>query len=241
MTKTNSSQKPYTLSLLGLAAFFLLGLWGFAGQATHLATSQPKPETSYETSKLDEVNNANIFFLTKTFLNRNKTFISIPFQFIGKPQILWLYLNTVEGTPRLSRLMYHPILQQLTWGKIQANGIVLYQKNNQYKTFEDFLNNPPPGNQILADPYLTVIPPFDRLKPTAMPSNSSDLDLNKVAYILTTYKPPRTENDVFYFEDTLDATSAQLNDKNDLVWMLSAPEASTENPFRLGGIHVDYR
>jgi uncharacterized protein YbaP (TraB family) len=43
------------------------------------------------------------------------------------------------------------------------------------------------------------------------------------------------------FETILDASTAQVNIKEELVWEINAPQAPLDRPYLLGTIHVDYR
>jgi hypothetical protein len=186
----------------------------------------------------------NAFFYTKVFLERDKTFVSFPFKPPSPPQLIWLFLVMQEGTPHTRLLISHPQLNDLEWPSVTNGFVTLYQREKQYETIDDFINNPPASSQtsVLMDPYLTRINPYQEVPATQISEREPYLELDNINYILTTYHPPRIGNDGYhYYETTLDAGLAQLNDSEQLIWQILSPATSETNPLTIGTIHVDYR
>ncbi|OGV96431.1 hypothetical protein A2W24_04880 [Microgenomates group bacterium RBG_16_45_19] len=217
------------LTVLGVVALYLTRL-----KAIPLSQLVPPP-------KLTKIETPAIFFTSAVFLNRDKTFVSIPYYLADSQQTLWLKLQTPASTPTITRLMVHPTLQSLTWPYLETDGLRLYQKAKGFRSLADFTHNPPTGVTILADPALVSDPRFAEHQLTPLPDDPAQFDLNHVDYILTTYLDSRRDERLSYYETTLDANPAYVSLENMLHWQIAAPLTHSGNPFYLGDIHVDYR
>lgn len=206
--------------------------------STFIQYQETLPPSSENSGNLQEITQPNAVFYTGVFLNRNQTFISIPYTFSHNHLVMWLSLSSQEPTSETVRLISHPTLDKLDWPQITQDHLTLYQQKLTYESLTDFINHPPPPEQILMDYHLEKIKPYTSITQNLL---KEDFNPDDYQYILTTYLPSRIENGTFYYETTLDATSASVNDLNELVWGLHAPQASVDNSFILGAIHVDYR
>lgn len=225
----NASQTVILLSTI--VAVVALGI---ANEYQHL----PETAVAYErTSPLKTVEQENIFFFSPTYQARNNTFVSIPFQYEGAPPIIWIGLETQDGTKPILRFMEHPLLANLDWPRVENQTYSLYQRSAEFDSVEAFLKNPPNAT-IYIDPFLYDLNTFPQLNAQSLEVNT---DLSQADYILTTYHPLRVENNTRYFETTLDATNARVNDQGELIWYIQAPGVNPENPIQIGEIHVDYR
>lgn len=180
-------------------------------------------------------------FSTAVFLNRNKTFISLPYKLGDPAQTLWLTLQTPESVPPIIRLVSHPVIASLNWPYLEYNGLRLYQKSPQYQSVKDFIQNPPKNKTTLADPHLIKDPIFSAHKLQPLADAKEEVDLNNTDYILTTFTESRKDPHFSYYETTLDATPAFVSSEKKLNWQLAISSVSAENPMYLGDIHVDYR
>ncbi len=206
---------------------------------TPIVSLEPNPNQQEVT-----ITGPNAFFYTKVFLDRDKTFVSFPFKPPSPPQLIWLFLVMQEGTPHTRLLISHPVISTLEWESITDDFATLYQKVPRYDSIDDFLSNPPTSSQttVLMDPYLSRTNPYQEVPATAIPERDDNLNLDGIDYILTTYHAPRIGHDGFhYYETTLNAQLAQLNDSEQLIWQILAPQANQDNPLTIGTIHVDYR
>ncbi len=240
------SLKKYSSYLLLVGLFAVVLSLVIYQQTRHRRpTSVPQDNATNQTTPLQEVIQPNAFFYTKIFLNRNKTFISVPYKFKQQELTLWLSLSTQTGYPQINRLIYHPTLAQLDWDYLRSpgdDGLTLYQKSKRYSNLNDFLANPPKGATILGDDYLLNHPSYQHLQLQPLPDDPKAIDLASVDYILTTFNPQiRHENELQFYETILDATNALVDDKDQLSWLIYAPYATDSASFYIGNIHVDYR
>lgn len=189
-------------------------------------------------SNLKKVIQPNAFFYTKIFLDRNNTFISIPYKFENDPLIIWLYLQPEIDAEALVRLVSHPQLEDLDWHSITDKHLTLYQRLNNYHSIENFLEDPPASEQIVMDFKFAELEDYSQLTNNLI---NGDIELVKFNYILTTYVPPRIADQVLYYETIIDASTANINIEDEMIWHIQAPDATEDNPFYLGTIHVDYR
>ncbi len=216
-----------TLSGLGISA---------AISQNPLESEQLTTRQSQKQHNLDEKDQNYISFFSKILLERNRTLVSIPFNYEKNTPILFLGFLPVQGYTNNERLISHPQINNLPWSLISQDGISLYQKNKTYDTIQSFLDNPPNPSLIASDPILS----YDKPNLTGAQSLFAEIDLNQIEYIFTTYKPSELDNGVYYYETIFDATNAQLTDHNEISWYIKAPLASQDNTFLLGQINVEY-
>lgn len=226
---TNTSIITITIVCLGLTAFYT------KVYRPAIPTIQAEDETPSEIT----LTNENAFFNSKIFLDRDATFISIPFKFINKPLYIWLYLQPEDDKLPIARLVYHPNFANLTWPVINNQIYSLYQETPVYSSVDDFLANPPRNAKILADPQLAVKLVERGFDATQIRQDSQP---EEYQYVITTFRQPRIENGYYVFESLIDATEARTTTSGkNLSWHLQAAGASPENPLILRTIHVDYR
>jgi hypothetical protein len=240
MPKVDSTSLP----TVAPAALILLSIVAFIGVLVQYKHQEvpPIPNPQTPSTPMQKVIQPNALFYSKVFLNRNKTFISIPYRFDKEPLTLWLSLETQAHTPKIVRLMTHPTLTKISWPYFTDNNFTLYQKQKKYTNLADFIKNPPPQSVIMADPTLKNLPLFKSVKLIDLPDDPQAINLNQVDYILTSYLPKqRSEREVTFYEAIIDATTAAPDSNNSLSWLILAPLATEANPFYLGNIHVDYR
>ena len=199
------------------------------------------PSLVQQPTKPTLVKTPTVFFSTPVYLKRNKTFITIPFNFETHPQTLWLTLQTPAGVKPIIRLINHPFVSNLTWPYLLEGGLRLYQVKPTFTTFADFLAQPPAKNTILVDPHLLKTSQFANLKALPLPDDPNQIKADQIKYVLTTFAGFRPEGQFLNFETTLDATDAFVTNDNKLNWQIDAPLANPDNPFQMGGVHVDYR
>jgi len=135
-------------------------------------------------------------------------------------------------------LVAHPTLEQLDWPSINDQRVYLYQRKRVYKTIDDFFKKPPSSNKVVVEKSIKSAAPYNRVVGLDL---TDSFDPNTVDYVLTTYRKPRIENGVSYYENIIDASSGLVNTNQKLTWLINVPKASKEAPFYIGEVHVDYR
>jgi hypothetical protein len=162
--------------------------------------------------------------------------ITLPFKFETDPFPIWLDLKASDNFafPVMTRLVHHPLLSSLNWPMLMNETLTLFQKQKTYDSIDAFIQNPPSKSKIYADSQL-----INRYQLSAenvdQVYSTSDAD-----YILTTYKPPLTENGYLVYLTEYDAGNVHLTSDNLLSWHLRAPLA-TVSAYFVGQIFVDYK
>jgi hypothetical protein len=227
---------PLLLSVIVLSGIALFGMT----REFYANILSPDSLQSAPINDPKKVIQPNAVFYTLVYLSRNKTFITFPYRFDHSPQTLWLTLQAKIGEPAIQRLVMHPLLHKLDWHRFETADLTLYQRKKTYNSINDFLKQLPPAKSLMIDdPVITITGKQFPNNPVLDETTTTIPD--SVQYILTSFKPQVEKNDWFYFEATLNAETAQPNIKDELVWQLEAPNASEQNPFYLGEIHIDYR
>jgi hypothetical protein len=215
------------LTLLGLTA-------AFTQASPRTVTPQTNPRNQSPADFNEHTENL-VNFASQVFLSQAKTQITVPFQYPEQPPVLYLVYPTNVGTA-LAFLISHPQLNSLDWPSTRSGAFTLYQRQPTYSTLEDFLANPPDLDRVLADAQAQH--DFPELQDTTglnHPVNLDDYD-----FIVTNFTLPEYDNGAYYSTLVIDASNAQVNDQNQIIWAIRAPDASEANPYRLGNIHVDY-
>ncbi len=201
-------------------------------------TQPTSPKDYTHDGQWQRITDKKALFKTKIFLKRDRTFVSIPIKFDDRTQAAWLTIQSKAQAGIPSYLITHPILETLNWPEIHDGPFHLYQRESVYKTFSDFLKNPPSESELLIDQYTKAQPQFRTLKHTVLSDNS---DLTQVKFILTTYLKPRIADGITFYENVIDATNGSIDKNSNLTWELTVPTAATSSPFYLGKIHIDYQ
>jgi len=111
-------------------------------------------------------------------------------------------------------------LDNLAWPKIRQGAAVLYQKNQKYKSLEEFLNNLPKDGRIALYNYDLKINNKSQYLLTTL---NAKTDLSHVSYILAKYNEPKIEG-VWKVNEVVFPISRANIFEGKLVFMLSAPE-----------------
>ncbi len=180
----------------------------------------------------------NIAFASQTYQDHAITHVLIPLKFGTYPQTVWLIINGNSPTQPNPILMTHPQLMNLTWKAIDDGIIHLYQRQKTYKSMEDFIDNPPDPEKIAIDLGVQKIEKYNSVVGKEL---DETIDSNSVDYILTTFVPPKSNNDVYYYENTFDTSQVILDKDNKILWQMNAPEATETNPLYIGHINIDYQ
>lgn len=222
-----------------LAILIFLSISLFAAYREFYPLSQPDITSKQSNqSNLTRVPSKLAIFGTDVFLDRQNTFVTVPFKFENEDYMLWLTLESEEGFAPTLRLMYHPQLANISWPVISTDSLSLFQKSSSYSSIEDFIESPPENADIYADYPLIESEQYDHLGALEL---TSDINLDEVDFILTTFRPLRTEAGLFHYDTIIDASHGLVNENNHLVWKIQASQASEQNPYHLDKIHVDYR
>jgi hypothetical protein len=239
-SKNRESTSPTPLPYIILLLLFMIVSIAALNFNTQIKKTSEAQQQSLNSSNFEAITSPATFFYTKIFLDRDRTFISVPLKTQDNPisYPIWVYLKNESGFRNTELLAYHPGLIDLNWPKISTENINLFQKEPIYNSFEDFLAGSLDNKVIYADPELALDPRFAPLNPRPIEDQTSFEDAD---FILTTFQVPRMEGNISFFETIIDATNAFVNDKNELVWQIKGTEASEDNPFYLGEIHIDYR
>lgn len=175
-----------------------------------------------------------------TFQPLNKTFMLIPIKYDNNASHFTTL--TLEGTSIKNPHVFiinHPLLNSLEWPFVEENNIVLYQKQKQYDSVAKFFESPPQNMNVLIDKHLQQLPQFANL--TNAQALETSFDVNKVDFIVTTFKPLKKYHDGLVFERIIDASEGKLDADKALSWIIETPDANAENPYYIGHVHVDYR
>jgi hypothetical protein len=227
--------KPITFFVVGIVTVGLIGAHTLI--QSHINTPSQAPAPAPE-QQLQKVVQPNAFFYSGVVANRSQTQVSINYSMADFPHVMLLDLVVSEGSENISRLITHPLLTTLDWEYVESNGVRLYQKTKTFNSLSAFSSNPPPGRTILADEALLLINSYKTLQ--AKPLNEF-ANLDGIDYILTTYSPSQPLGTGHRYQTVLDATSALVNLKNELVWHIRIPTATQEHPLYLGGVEVNYQ
>lgn len=238
----------YLLLILALVATAGLGYFFFQTdppdiltfqkiqQTTHQAVTPdptPTPKPPYQT-----ITTTRAIFKTQALLPyRERTHLMIPFKTDQPHQEIWLSLQTQSDQEEIILLIDHPIFQELNWPKLVNQQYTLFQKEVNYQSMEEFLSNPPPADQIVAD-----YPLINRgIVPVGSKALEKSTNFNNFQYFLTTYRPHEYQNDFLVYRTVFDSSTGQLNEQDQLTWVFNMPSISPENKLYLKNIHVDFR
>jgi hypothetical protein len=232
------SSLPINETKIVIAAIITLSFITLGAVINRYYLPQVEIETNQTTNEqFIKLVNATVVFYSKIFGDRDRTFVFFPFKFDAVDFPVWLQLESGESNSYLNtRLIHHPQLDQLAWPKITNDNLTLFQKEPKYKTIEEFLKYPPTQSVVVSDSMLVYeFPQLNAVKLT------NTIEIDQANYILTTFKPARRVDNTYIFEHLFDATNAEINLGEELVWLIDATDASEENPFYIGNIQIDYR
>ena len=231
-----------SISVSAVVLLFVLTVTGvFAGLSQNnfqISVESSTPQVNYQSkSSLESKIQNFVYFYSTVFLDRSKTKVTIPYSY-DTPQapILFLGFAPDSASTKIEFLFSHPAINQLTWDRKKSGDVSLYQKRPTYASVSEFINDLPEPDVIVVDP--TLKDDYPNLKGLA--TTEDPIDLDRTEFILTKYLDSFESNGVYYLQDTIDASTATLNDKNQIEWFVRAPQASSEQPYLLGHISVDY-
>jgi len=153
-------------SILGLIIIFLIYQAVVPlGQITYSITPcdnsffiqklQPKERVSEvdKTGCTQKIIGEPVYFNLNTQRTFNQAAVTVTYQDSGQNNIIELGPQADEWKNYILRPLENKIIDRLNWNKISGNGAVLYQREKKFKTIEEFLNNLPPREEILAYKY----------------------------------------------------------------------------------------
>jgi len=153
-------------SILGLIIIFLIYQAVVPlGQITYSITPcdnsffiqklQPKERVSEvdKTGCTQKIIGEPVYFNLNTQRTFNQAAVTVTYQDSGQNNIIELGPQADEWKNYILRPLENKIIDGLNWNKISGNGAVLYQREKKFKTIEEFLNNLPPREEILAYKY----------------------------------------------------------------------------------------
>lgn len=222
--------------------FILAIFFGLSFLAALTQSEIKKPENTESNTVVSQDNLTPhienfVFFYTKTFDNRSKTRIVLPFSYKSETApILFVGFSPDNDAQRVGYLFSHPQLNNIAWDRLSSNKLNLYQRTKTYKTLEEFIANPPDKSRIIVDDLISK--EYQQFQGTSNTEN--EFDLENYDYILTTYVPHTIQEGVTYYENTIDASQAALNDNGEIEWFIRYPHATEDTPYLLGEIHIDY-
>jgi len=229
------------LSAIVLAIIVLMSSWMIFQEYKKYQAFSATQTPSRNMQDLKKVISPNAIFYTKILSAPSDIHVTIPYR-TESTQPITLTLAGKSGFPSTIILVDHPTLKDLDWPYVEAeNGIRLYQKNTVYESIDAFTKNPPAADEILADKPLLDYGTYQNLKAKPLTDESVSYNRDDFNFILTTFHPPIKEGEYYFFERNLNATNALINDQNEMVWQITASQASQENPYYLGEINIQYQ
>ena len=235
----NNPQNSLLPALTILVLFVVIGLLAATYQAG--PGFSYKPGTALQSSQNFIAHNEElVFFFSKTILNRNKTQLTIPHGYSQPAPILLAGFTPINPKERIDILFSHPQLNNLDWSYISNNQSInqlhLYQRQQTYKTFDEFINNPPTPNKLAIDQFLvSEYPLFKTSTITTQP-----LDIESLDFILTTYTHPTPVSDHLVSKSTIDVSSARINDNDEIEWYIKQIQSENRTTYYLGNIDIEY-
>ncbi len=225
-----------------------LGWWYASVQTTSRPQSQPITNEGRNLPDFKAITSSYaVFYTSADLIDKTNTVVQFPYYFSTPHQPLFLNLQTNPGTDEVIVLVDHPIIEKVVdWPKIVSNDLVLYQRNQQFNSIENFISNHPKSEIIVADSTLIF---NKKIKPDAnILSLGEWTDDTNFDYFLTTYHEPIEKDYYNIAEFRVDASNGYLKDcgenKDDchptLTWKLDMPNSGDETLF-LGEVHVDFR
>lgn len=232
---SNHSPSSLLPSIVALVIFSIIGV--IATQTQAVSPTQNLPDSSLLSSEYFEPHFQEfVFFYSKKVLSRNLVELTLPFKPATPPPILFLGFTGKNQDLRRDILISHPQISDLNWDQLNFENIHLYQRTPKFQSVAQFLSQPPNTSSIAVDPNLMIsYPQFKTAAPT-----SSNLDLEKIDYILTTFTTPESQQDFLLVKKTIDVTDAKINDNNEIEWYLKQQNQSQQVTYWLGNINVDY-
>lgn len=248
MTKKRIPIKRSTTNSRGFFQYlpFILILFLGTGVLSMAGFTQGAPTTNQDKQpqfqSLEELNQHDqqfVMFYSRVFMQRNKTRVSFPFAFPERVEIMWLGFDVRDDDDRFEVLVSHPQLIDLPWVVVGESPVFLHQRNPEFSTAEEFLENLPDdfARRTVVDPDLKRrFPQTEGTRET-----TAEFDLDEVDFILTTFNHPVSREGVYYFSAVVDATRAEVGESDDINWYLTVPAAQDrEVEYRLGNFDINY-
>jgi hypothetical protein len=238
MTKQPKQVQTSTNPAILIAGVIILAAIGIYRTGIYQNSVLPSTEErGSNTESWKRITNPNALFFSKIFLDRTNTYVTIPIKFDDGIKVSWISLDSTSSAQPSEFLMTHPQLDGIDWPRLEKGVVNLYQRNQTYASIDAFVANPPPRNKTAVENGIINLDYYQNVP--GYPIDDS-FDINRVDYILTTYENPVKENDAYYYENIIDASSAVVNSNENLSWRINVPSASSESAFYLGQIHIDY-
>jgi hypothetical protein len=223
--------------LLLIIGLVIITIFGLSRSGLYPKSTTPNPQTNPNQGNWQRIISSDAIFVTKIFLDRSSTYITVPIRFDDNPKVSWISLDSTSSSVPHAFLMTHPQLETLDWPTVKKDLITLYQRQETYPSIEAFVTNPPPRNRTAIEDGIKQLDYYKNVP--GYPIDQA-FDVNNVDYILTTYVKPKTENGIYYYENIIDASEASVDHNNNLGWRITVPDTSSASAYYLGQIHIDY-
>lgn len=127
------------------------------------------------------------------------------------------------------KLLENKIFDNLDWHKIEKDGITLWQKQKQFESIYQFVNNVPPDQKTSTFYYQFSQEAVKN--PTKVVGWNTETNLEYIDYIIAQYISPRSING--WYEQTVEfLVGAEYTNDHFLEFMLSAP-GLTESRYKI--------
>lgn len=226
-------RETFSATLVGLVCVLIV--WGWQRYESKRFSIEQTSSADYHTP----ITSTNVFFSTRAVTDMHNTHVNIAYRFLDdQPQPFWLKLGMTNYAPPMSRLVYHPDLAKLDWPQLQRQELTLFQREDTYDSIQEFLDNPPDLDTLLIEEDLAKYPAYSQLQASTFASER--LNLEKIDFILTTFRHPDIRDSSLYYQTVLNAASARINENDNLSWHLFAPEVSPDHSIEVTNLHIDY-
>jgi|GEM_PF-6353930 len=219
----------------------LLRQWLASCPATQVANAPLTPQQVLDAKYPSQVIDKEYAdFQVNSQANRATTEVKFEYKADLTKQVAQLGLR-VGSTLQYVALVTHPLLVNLNWPRysITEPNETMYQRTQTYDTSASLKANLPPASQLAVD---TEIANSWGLQASQYQPLETLTSLDGINYIVTTYTPQSTDGDWHFYDQTFDATSAFVDQNNQIDWRLYLPNVATDSqPFRMTTVHVDYK
>jgi hypothetical protein len=179
-----------------------------------------------------------VFFDVASSPIRNRTKVHFYYYVTGAMPDIRLSLKGSDESFKEVAVVNNAFLSNLAWPVVENDQTSLFQQNPMYGSIEDFLSNPPPGSQVVADSTSAaaygLVPAQYNLLSKSSPQQT-------VAYVLTTYHRPVRDGVYEEFTYTVDASQAFIDSTGKISWELSIdPSPTPSDPLFLSTVDIEY-
>jgi len=187
---------------------------------------------SEEKAELQKITTPQAFFGTETYDIRSRTVFKVSYK---KPKIqtpFWAILEKEVGN--VNRIIDHPLIDDLSWNKIENEKYTIFQRNNDFNSVDTFFTSTQTSEDILIEDFLE--------SESEVINNAEYLtvaeNLDGINFIVMNYRQEYMEGDLSVYETVIDATDAKV-DNDRIFWGIIMPGVSEDNPIELK-IDIDF-